>query len=111
MSGNIIDGISYGIARRWWGKITIMSEEGKPESRDVELDVVAESLDHGTILIGECKWTGSENGRLLTNGLKKTASLLPFTKGKRIVYKLFTKTRPEEDAGNSLLPEDILQLL
>ena len=100
VSGNTIDGITYGMARRWWGKIDM--------DKDVELDVVAESLDHSTILIGECKWTTGENGRLLTNGLKKIAPSLPFAKGKRIVYKLFTKTRPEEDMGNSLLPEDVL---
>ena len=111
VSGNTIDGISYGIARRWWGKINVINEEGKAESKDIELDVVAESLDHSTILIGECKWTGGENGRLLTNSLKKIAPLLPFTRGKQIVYKLFTKTRPEEDAGNSFLPGDVLSLL
>ena len=88
-----------------------MGEDGKPEIEDIELDVVAESLDHSTILIGECKWTTGENGRLLTNRLKKIATLLPFTKGKQIVYKLFTKIRPDDDAGNSLLPEDVLQLL
>jgi AAA+ ATPase superfamily predicted ATPase len=111
LSGNIIDGISYGIARRWWGKINVVNEEGRPESKDIELDVVAESLDHSTILLGECKWTTGANGRLLTNGLKKIAPLLPFTKGKQIVYKLFTKVHPEDDAGNSLLPEDVLHLL
>ena len=111
VSGNIIDGISYGIARRWWGKINVINEEGRPESKDIELDVVAESLDHSTILLGECKWTTGANGRLLTNGLKKIAPLLPFTKGKQIVYKLFTKVHPEDDAGNSLLPEDVLHLL
>ncbi len=111
MSGSKIDGISYGIAHRWWGKINVINEEGRPESKDIELDVVAESLDHSTILLGECKWTTGANGRLLTNGLKKIAPLLPFTNGKQIVYKLFTKVRPADDAGNSLLPEDVLNLL
>lgn len=111
VSGNTIDGISYGIARRWWGKTIVVNEAGKPESRDMEIDIVAESLDHSTILIGECKWTGGENGRLLTNELMKKASSLSFTTGKQIVYKLFTKTRPEEDSGNSILPEDVLRLL
>ncbi|MBR0110909.1 MAG: ATP-binding protein, partial [Bacteroidales bacterium] len=89
----------------------VMGEEGRPESKVIELDVVAESLDHSTILLGECKWTTGANGRLLTNGLKNIAPLLPFTKGKQIVYKLFTKVHPEDDAGNSLLPEDVLHLL
>ena len=111
VSGNEIDGVAYGMCRRWWGKITVMNEEGKPESKDIELDMVTESLDHSTILIGECKWTTGENGRLLTNGIGKIVPFLPFAEGKKVIVKLFTKVRPEEDQGNSLLPEDVLRLL
>ncbi len=135
VSGNVVDGIAYGMCRRWWGKITVMNEEGKPDSKaaikreqsdaciesaerelarpqvkDIELDLVAESLDHTTILIGECKWTTGENGRLLTNGINKIVPFLPFVNGKKVIIKLFTKVRPEEDQGNSLLPEDVLRL-
>ena len=111
VSGNVIDGICYGECRRWWGRITTIGEDGKPESKDVEIDLVAESLDHKTILLGECKWTTGENGRLLSNKLQKLAQNLPFTVGKNIVVKLFTKVRPEEDLGNTLLPEDVIQLM
>lgn len=111
VSGNEIDGVAYGMCRRWWGKITVMNDEGKSESKDIELDMVAESLDHSTILIGECKWTMGENGRLLTNGISKIVPFLPFAEDKKVVVKLFTKVRPDEDQGNSLLPEDVLQLL
>lgn len=111
VSGNEIDGVAYGMCRRWWGKITVMNEEGKPESKDIELDMVTESLDHSTILIGECKWTTGENGQLLTNGIGKIVPFLPFAEGKKVIVKLFTKVRPEEDQGNSLLPEDVLRLL
>ena len=98
VTGNVIDGICFQEARRWWGK-------------DVELDVVAESLDHSTLLVGECKWSDGENGRLLTRKLEKIARNLPFAQGKRVLVKLFTKTRPEEDQGNALLPEDVLGML
>ena len=111
VSGNVIDGICYGECRRWWGKITTTGEDGKPESKDVEIDLVAESLDHKTILLGECKWTTGENGRLMTNKLQKLAQNLPFAEGKNIVIKLFTKVRPEDDMGNALLPEDVIQLM
>ena len=103
VSGNVIDGVTYGEARRWWGKV--LSDN---EWKDVELDVVAESLDHSTILIGECKWTSGENGRLLTNELLHIADALPFCRGKRVKTALFTKVLPEEDQGNALLPEDII---
>lgn len=108
VSGNRIDGIVFGKASRWWGKALI---EGEEKPRDIELDVVAESIDGKCILIGECKWSSGENGRLLTNQLEKIADSLPFTQGKQLIFKLFVKTRPEDDQGNSLLPTDVLGLL
>lgn len=106
VSGNTLDGVLYSEACRWWGKVM---RDG--EWVDVELDVVAESMDHKTILIGECKWSSGENGRLLTNELEHIAAALPFSQGKKVRTVLFTKTRPEEDRGNSLLPGDVIELL
>jgi AAA+ ATPase superfamily predicted ATPase len=105
VTGNVIDGIMYGEARRWWGSVMI---DGKPQ--DVELDVVAESMDKKTILIGECKWTSLENARLLTEKLKKITEHLSFTQDKDIVVKLFLKNSPEEPQGNHLLAEDVVKL-
>lgn len=105
VTGNMIDGIMYGEARRWWGSILI---DGKPQ--DVELDVVAESIDKKTVLIGECKWTVSENARQMTRGLKNIAEHLHFTQGKKVVIKLFLKNTPEEPQGNHLLAEDVIGL-
>lgn len=42
---------------------------------------------------------------------EKIAKSLPFTQGKQLILKLFTKIRPDEDQGNSLLPADVLTLL
>ena len=108
VSGNRVDGIVFGMASRWWGKVIL---EGENKPRDVELDVVAQSMDGKSILIGECKWSAGENGRLLTRQLEKMAKSLPFTAGKNVVIKLFTKVKPEEDQGNALLPEDVLKML
>ena len=52
---------------------------------------VAESLDHSTILIGECKWTTGENGRLLTNGINKIVPFLPFVIGKKSLSNCLPK--------------------
>lgn len=38
------------------------------------------------IMIGECKWSTGENGRLLTRRLEKIARSLSFTKGKEVSY-------------------------
>ena len=105
VTGNVINGIRYMEARRWWGRVCL---EG--QWKDVEVDVVAESLDKKHILVGECKWTSSENGRLLTSELRKIADALPFTEGKQIEIVLFTKTRPNEDVGNSILPQEVIDL-
>ena len=106
ITGNTINGVLYGEARRWWGKVKI-----DDEWEDVELDLVAESLDQKTILIGECKWTTGENGRLLTKRLDKIAPALPFTQGKDVKTVLFTKVPPLEDVGNTMGPEDVIRLL
>ena len=111
VTGNVIDGICFQQSHRWWGKVLLPDEGGKPTVRDVELDVVAESLDHSTLLIGECTWSDGENGLLLTRKLEKIVPNLPFTQGKKVIIKLFTRTRPEEDPGNSLLPGDVLAML
>ena len=105
VTGNYIDGVLYGEARRWWGKVKI-----DDKWQDVELDVVAESLDHKTLLIGECKWTEGENSRLLSHSLEKIADSLPFAAGKKVVTKLFVKVKPEENQGNAILPEDVIGL-
>ena len=105
VTGNTIGGITYTEARRWWGQVLVDGEY-----KDVELDVVAESLDKKHILIGECKWTSSENGRLRTNELRKIVSSLPFTKDKEVEIVLFTKTKPNDDLGNAILPQEIIAL-
>lgn len=105
VTGNTINGITYGEARRWWGQVLLDGEY-----KDVEIDIVAESLDRKHILIGECKWTSGENGRLLTNEIRKIADALPFTKEKQADIVLFTKTLPKEDVGNAILPDKVIEL-
>jgi len=105
VTGNTINGITYSEARRWWGQACIDGVY-----KDVELDVVAESLNKKHILIGKCKWTSRVNGRLLTNEIQKMASALPFTKGKQVEIVLFTKVTPVEDIGNAILPYAIIEL-
>lgn len=51
----------YDTARRWWG--TVLNENNKPEQ--IEIDVIAESIDKKYLLVGECKWTTQENGNYL----------------------------------------------
>jgi AAA+ ATPase superfamily predicted ATPase len=102
VSGNTIDGITYGMASRWWGSVS--------REEQLELDVVAESLDKKYLLVGECKWTASEQSKRLLANLQAKAGKLPFAKGHTIVPKLFLKTPPDDISADVLLPEDVIPL-
>lgn len=106
VTGNVIDGIIYGEAQRWWG--SVINETDKPEQ--IELDIVAESLDKKHLLVGECKWTSEENAMALTDSLLRKARILPFAEGREIIPVLFLKKPPVSSPSTVLLPEDIRQL-
>ncbi len=100
VSGNEIDGITYGMARRWWGYVS--------REERIELDVVTESLDKKYLLVGECKWTTRENSDRLLAELKEKAQKLPFVKNHIIITKLFLKNIPAGTISNVLLPKDVM---
>ena len=105
VSGQVVGGEMFNVASRWWGNV------GKSER--IEIDVVAESMDKKTLLVGECKWTNSENaGRLLAH-LNEQVQKLPFVhKYKKIVPVLFLKERPRNKTdGIVFLPEDVLKII
>ena len=107
VTGNLVNGVVYGQAKRWWG--SVLNEDKKPEQ--VEFDVMAESLDKKSLLVGECKWTTPENGKQLTAELLRKANLLPFAKNYTIVPVLFLKNAPKGDSENVMLPEDVVELM
>lgn len=106
VTGNLVNGIVYGKAKRWWG--SVLNEDKKPEQ--VEFDVMAESLDKKYLLVGECKWTTQENGKQLTTELLRKANLLPFAQNYTIIPALFLKNAPKDDVGTSILPEYVVGL-
>ena len=107
VTGNIVNGVVYDKAKRWWG--SVHNEDKKPEQ--VEFDIIAESIDKKYLLVGECKWTTQENGKQLTAELLRKANLLPFAKNYTIIPVLFLKNFPKDDAGNAMLPENIIELM
>ena len=107
VTGNLVNGVVYGKAKRWWG--SVLNEDKKPEQ--VEFDVMAESLDKKSMLVGECKWTTGENDKQLTAALLRKANLLPFAKNYTIVPVLFLKNAPKGDSENVMLPEKIIDML
>ena len=107
VTGNQVNGVVYGKAKRWWGPV--LNEDKKPEQ--IEIDVMAESLDKKYLLVGECKWTNPENGRQLTAELLRKTNLLPFAKNYTIFPVLFLKNAPKDDVGNAMLPENVVELM
>lgn len=106
VTGNLIDGVLYGKAKRWWG--TVLNAEKKAEQ--VELDVVAESLDKKYLFVGECKWTNLANAPKLMSELVRKASLLPFAKDHTIVPALFLKNPSQDEEGLIFTPEQVVEL-
>ncbi len=102
VSGNELFGHVWDAASRWWGNVS--------ETERIELDVVAQSEDKKHLLVGECKWTESENAVSLQNHLVEKAKKLPFAKDKDIIPVLFLKHPPiNEGESNVLLPADVIR--
>lgn len=109
VSGNRIFGHRWGEASRWWGSV-----KTSDHIISMEIDLIAESTDHTTLLIGECKWTNPEIATELYHQLLRKAQSLPFAKDKKIIPVLFLKNRPKDLNNTSgiriLYPEDIIKL-
>jgi AAA+ ATPase superfamily predicted ATPase len=70
-------------ATRWWGK----GVSGK----QMEIDVVAESMDGGYILFGEAKWEKKTNLKQVMEKLTKNAEDFPGTGKRKVVLATWCK--------------------
>lgn len=95
VTGNMVNGIVYGKVKRWWGPV--LNEKKEPEQ--IEIDVMAESLDKKYLLVGECKWTNQENGKQLTAELLRKANLLPLPRITRFSLSYFLRMHRKMMSG------------
>ncbi len=88
-----------------------MVDKEKKETRQVELDVVAESFDGKHLLIGECKWTRKEDASRLLHRLEEIALKLTFVNRHKVHLCLFLKEEPFNYTPdmNIFYPKDILK--
>ena len=100
-----IAGIDWKAAARWWGQDL--------SRKQVEIDVVAESLDGKSLLIGEVKWHVGHSGlEHEVRRLQMLAKSLPFLEGRRVVLGLWTREKMKLGADMVVLtPEDVLKVL
>ena len=104
ISGAEVDGYTFGYARSWWGNVL--------KAERIEIDIIAESLDGKALLVGECKWTESENASRLMYELEEKTKKLAFATGKTIIACLFLKVKPTDNIAHKIfLPDDIIQML
>ena len=109
VSGNIVDGVLYNVASRWWGNVT---DGVRGKAKEVEIDLLAESVDGATLLAGECKWTSGIDSVHLLEELRHKVESLPFAARYREVrYALFLRESPHGNATcRVFLPEEIIAL-
>ncbi len=81
-----IEGKTFNPAKRWWGNGI--------DRNPMEIDVVAESTDKSTILIGEVKWSDHISIQKIINELKAKIENVPFIENRKVVKVLFLKRIP-----------------
>ncbi len=112
-------GIEWGMASRWWGSVPKKNEDGKViGGEDIELDVVAESEDRKSLLVGECKWNAPDYAERLIRTLHaKVAAIPQFANYDKIEYVLFLREHPFDETSllqhgvHILYPEDVIELI
>ena len=100
-----IEGESFGIASRWWGN----GLDGKP----MEIDIVAESADKNTLLIGEVKWSDKVRVNEVSGRLLAKSNNIPFLKNMKIIKILFLKkaSRNISEDIKIVTPNEVLGVL
>jgi AAA+ ATPase superfamily predicted ATPase len=78
-----IFGERFGPASRWWG--------AGVDQKPMELDIVAESEDRKSLLLGEVEWAEQIDAVRLAAELRRKAENLPFRQGRNVRLALWTK--------------------
>lgn len=103
VSGREIDGVCYGVALRWWGAVA--------KGEMIEIDVVAESIDGKTLLVGECKWSDNIDAGRVAEELLVKSQKLPFARGKQVKTILFLKSHSKRDCRSKIMTAaDLIKL-
>ena len=100
-----IEGKTFNPAQRWWGN----GIDRKP----MEIDIIAESTDKSTLLIGEAKWINNISVKNITNELNAKINNAPFIQNRKVVQVLFLKQTHENNPNKIIIikPADIIAVL
>ena len=100
-----IEGKTFNPAQRWWGNGT--------NRKPMEIDIVAESTDKSTLLIGEVKWIDNISVKNIINELKSKIENAPFIQNRKVLQILFLKQSHEKKSKEIIIinPADIIAVL
>ena len=100
-----IEGKTFNPAQRWWGNGT--------DRKPMEIDVVAESTDKSTLLIGEIKWIDNISIKKIRNELKAKIENAPFIQNRKVLQVLFLKQTHENNSKEIIIisPADVIAVL
>lgn len=99
-----LGGKTWGPAGRWWGPGL--------DRQPLEVDLVAQSSDGGSILVGEVKWSAPRDPERLLAQLEDKARRLPLAAGRETVLALWLKTPAGgRTADRVVTPRQVLEVL
>jgi AAA+ ATPase superfamily predicted ATPase len=98
-----VGGKAWGTAGRWWGPGL--------DRQPLEVDLVAYSIDGGSVLVGEVKWGAPRDAERLLAELEAKARRLPAAAGKEAVLALWLKAPVEGMADRVVTPRQVLDVL
>jgi uncharacterized protein len=97
-------GRTWSTAGRWWGPGL--------DRQPLEVDLVASSIDGGSVLVGEVKWGAPRDANRLLAELEAKARRLPAAVGKEVVSALWLKAPVKGlTAGHVVTPRQVLDVL
>ena len=96
-----IANIRWKPAQRWWGH----GRDGK----NMEIDIIAESLDNKFLLFGEVKWEKKTNIKATISKLKRSAANFPKQTDKKIIMAVWCKNNKIKNGEYWIIsPRDVL---
>jgi hypothetical protein len=96
-----IANIRWKPAQRWWGN----GRDGK----NMEIDIIAESLDNKFLLFGEVKWEEKTNIKATISKLKKSIANFPKQIDKKTIMAVWCKNNKIKNEKYWMIsPGDVL---